>query len=212
MNKRWVKAAMAGLLAVPAGSCTWGMPYAYPTLDYVARMPVNAPADEVYAFRVDRVREQSYAPERVEKLHRSVVTPLARLPTVGPVVRPAYCYGIIGQVLWWPWGTHVERNVRVVLYRRGYRVVVLLPWESPEAVRWEPAPSLADQGHAVQVLQTELSADPSTAGGREALRFTAEECERMARLGPADAAYDPADWREWAKRDRDAAEGKAGRH
>jgi hypothetical protein len=199
----WRPVVLAGLLSLGVGCCTWGAPYAFPTWERVAAVAVNAPPDEVHAFRVDTVTTQQLG---LREDSEAVLTPLPPGEEVGPVRRVALQYGLIGQVLTLPWGTAVSRGVSIRLYRRGYRLVEVEPGQPPVPIDWAPAPAFHEQCDALWRLTNHVRCAPVNAKHCEALRFIAEECERLAALAPEGAGYDRRYWLQTARQYRDQAE------
>ena len=67
----------------------------------------------------------------------------------------------------------------IVLYRPGYDLVLIEPWERRKTIDWKPAVSIAAQVKAVDDL---ASPSPFSRAQRRENLFVADEYERLARL------------------------------
>ena len=142
-------ACLAGLL----GPCMFGgcapLIYAYPKLHHFAVRDVNAPAGDVHAFRrktsrsgfdVLETQDVSLAPVRLaDDAHKVSHTEVTLKSYVGIV--SALSHG------WW-----TDHSIALRLYRPGYHLVEIEPGQEVEYVLWTPAPTLAEQERAVDIL------------------------------------------------------------
>jgi hypothetical protein len=129
-----------------------------------------------------------------------VITPLSSWPTghVPSQTGLSLDYGlyVFGVALNYP--VHHGHATVVRLYRPGYHLIELHPWQIPDQITWTEAPDLASQEEAVnQLLRTpwitwrgtrndrdDAHIQPGSAspGQRQTLLFAAAESERIAAL------------------------------
>jgi hypothetical protein len=167
----------AASLSLTAG-CT-GIPaiYAYPKISHFPATEINAGGTEVEAFLVKTTRAYQYLPLHVDwhqevthlplfvnssSISHTSVTLEAFAGTLGPL-----CYG-----------SEIEHKLKIVLYRPGYELVVLQPWEK-KAIDWKPASSIAAQEHALDKLAEEA---PFSKDQRRENLFVANEYARLASM------------------------------
>lgn len=150
----------------------------YPRLDYTPRTAINAPSDEVHAFRVDaqdNVLNLLYSGQYpiVEHLTRLPVTNTDEVPAQ---LQPSVTRGfvIIGIAL--NYVTYRSQWITLRLYRPGYELVVVRSWQRDNRVTWKRADDIEVQETAVDRLL------PDNAVGEEAERLAASEYERLAAL------------------------------
>jgi hypothetical protein len=181
--------------------------YAYPTVSYVRSLPVAAPPDEVYAYRVDVADDDNSIefPEADEYVLTAL--PLDREGRFTPQVKLSLDYGWFWNMIAAIYNEHTHHTVMVRLYRPGFHTIEIASWDKPGSVKWEPALTLAEQEQAVDELvstwdasrsamqhvytRTEPPRDPlvfkSLAAGstsdehQRALQFAACEYERLQR-------------------------------
>jgi hypothetical protein len=194
-----VRLALAAGIALAQAGCFAG--YAYPTLDHVSGVRVDAPPDEVFVVRADHrivLGSQNYCPSAGTRCR------LRPLPT-GEVVPAQFGVGLARRFCFWGpmfgGSDYRGHKVTVRLYRRGYETVELLPWDYPAGVAWKPATALYDQVRAIDRLidpspgtagyssSSELPQRPGSVaeGHRRVLLFAADEYDRLARQLPDDA-------------------------
>jgi hypothetical protein len=181
---------LLGVLFLPG--CTF--PYCvYPTLRRVPPTDVGAEHDTVRAFRAEITKKGADAslwdgPEMV-LLHPVPVSEGNKVPSQ---TQWAWTCGVVA--LDSPLSGGVKRTsheVEVRLYRPGYDLARLTPWEWSEQVEWTPAPDLVTQEMALDALfgfggHGEKRGDKLEAGSaneehRQALLFGAAEYERLSR-------------------------------
>jgi hypothetical protein len=114
--------------------------YTYPTVSHVSGVAVEAPREEVRAFRVDVLDHST----------------CMHCPAQSKV---ALDYGWIwnGIALIYDGNTH--HTLRVRLYRPGWQTVEIKPWEKTAVVKWTPAPDLAAQEQALDDLLSTWETD-----------------------------------------------------
>jgi hypothetical protein len=85
-------------------------------------------------------------------------------------------FGTLGPLCY---GSGLEHESKIVLYRPGYDLVVIQPWERRKTIDWKPAVSIAAQERAVDDL---ISAAPFSPAQRRENLLVADEYARLARL------------------------------
>ena len=170
-------AALASL-SLTAG-CT-GIPavYAYPKIAHFPATDLNAGGAEVQAFLVKTTCPWRQPLPGPENLPRHEVT---RLPvstdshTVSHTSVSVEAFaGTLGPLCY---GSGLEHESKIVLYRPGYDLVVIQSWERRKTIDWKPAVSIAAQERAVDDL---VSAAPFSPAQRRENSFVADEYERLA--------------------------------
>ncbi len=202
-----------GLMACPLLSgCLTAV--AWPSVAVTPVLQVNAAADQVRAFRVEKdasVRQSMSLDWKNEyRLSEASVSSGGWVWPEGRVACDSF----------WIVGIHMtaeHHSVAIRLYRPGCRTVEVTAWDLPESVKWTGVADLADQEKAVDDLVSipapsprshmrqrdpdEPSQDPAPddslpflAPGsispehRKALLFAASEYERVAKGAKDDAA------------------------
>ena len=181
------------------------IPYVGPSIDYTPRFELDAPRNEVRAFRVDIASSQDspgwhgpfLSQTNKERLSEVAISHRDEVPSQ---VKASVQHGIvlIGVI------SHRIReseSVVVRLYRPGYELVEIGPWERTNRVEWKLAPDLAAQEKAVDYLFGGRQDGPrrpfarygcwqekgsGSAAHRESLLFGASEYERLAQLPCSD--------------------------
>ena len=213
---------LAFLICIPSLSgCIF--PYVGPSIAYTPSVKLDVPREEVRAFRVDIASSQDspdwHGPflSQTNKERLSEVS-ISHRDEVPSQVKASVQHGIvlIGVI------SHRMReceSVVVRLYRPGYELVEIGPWERTNRVEWKPAPELAAREKAVDQLFGGRQGGPRrpaarfgcwqdvgsvSAAHREALLFGASEYERLAKL-PSSTADEQAVLHDKAKVMRDLA-------
>jgi hypothetical protein len=214
MNRPWVAAGFRLVLLAAcfgSGGCV-AIPYAYPKLDYVPGYDPGPKGPECEAFCVDVTAKQRDLGETGEYTIAEI-TPRAdgSFPAQArlTVERGHYFATLVVN-----YNVGRLHTTRVRLYRPGYQLIELEPWESADKAAWQPAADWAAQEKAVDDLlrrpamtefaaaqqkKRELLLSPGkelrelpTVAGPETTRIfllAAMEYERIATLAPpADAA------------------------
>jgi hypothetical protein len=184
---------LLGLAPLLAAGCLAG--YVYPKVSFIPRLDVAAPADEVWAFKVQNEREAVLSLPPNDQI---TLRPLPHTNTVGAQADLRLERG------YWMWGglrlsEHVSHRLTLRLYRRGYRTVEVNSWKLFEGVHWTRTESLADREQAIDQLVAppdttnwwldggeggvsfdHLAAGSTEPGHRQALLFAAAEHELLA--------------------------------
>lgn len=187
------------LACVPfLGGC---IPYVAPSLDYTPRVKLEAPRDEVRAFRVDITTNKydvllsgTLTKANGERLSE---VPISARDEVPGQVKGSITTGIV--VLGVALNYHVQdsESVALRLYRPGYELVEVKSWQRTNRVEWRPAADLLAGEKAVdRLFGGRQGGDDAEAGRflrspdvgsaspahRDALLFGASEYERLSRL------------------------------
>lgn len=210
---------LACLMCLPLlGGCIF--PYVGPSLEYTPRVALEAPRDEVRAFRVDIATSQ-YKPglwgississeSTTERLSEVSISHRDEVPGQ---VKASVQYGIvaIGPLTF---RTREGASVALRLYRPGYELVEIRSWEGTNRVAWKPTADLLEQEKALDRLFAGVSSATGfgciqdkgsvSAAHHKALLFGASEYERLAKL-PSTIVWLPEDLEKRAKAMRDLA-------
>jgi hypothetical protein len=172
------------------------IPYAYPNLAYVPGCELGTQMPDCHVFRLDVTAYQSDLKEDgkytvVEIPRRSDGSfPLQLGFSVDRgiyIANPALSFN-----------TGCLHSTRVRIYRPGYQLIELKPWDSTDKVQWQPAVNWIEQEKAIDALLQRpaiaIPANPSSiptnpwAAGyiscNSTEHFVAAECERLAALAP----------------------------
>jgi hypothetical protein len=148
------------LLALFAAGC---MPigYAFPTVSYVRPATVGPVRDEVRAFRVDVVDEDSCL-EITEK-DRYVLTPLPlhRDGSFDPQMKVAVDYGWLWNCVAVIYDNSTHHTMLVRLYRPGYHTLELESWRKSGPLHWTPAPTPEEREEAIDMLVSTWRTSPA---------------------------------------------------
>lgn len=206
---------LACLMCLPLlGGCI--LPYVGPSIAYTPRLKLEAPRDEVRAFRVDITLRQ-FIPFRHDEitamLSKSFAESLSEVlisyeDEVPVQLKASVQHGVVVVGLF----NGVSRNrdsVALRLYRPGYDLVEIGSWEGANRVEWKPAVDVSAQEKAIDRLfpdcfpfsQAKGSGSPAH---REALLFGASEYERLSKL-PSSIVWQPEALEKKAKAMRDLA-------
>jgi hypothetical protein len=188
-------------LAVVAAACVpiflaACMAFRYPVVRYVPGVDLPEPITDLRCFRVD-VDTARKAGE-VDLEDRSFLLTELTVPASGRIpgqtlVTSDFAYFGIG-------GSETDRHVVLIhLYRPGYELVEIAPWEKLGSIAWKKAANLSAQEKAVDDLLTVRFAAPRTgwkarlhfespqlasakdhAAHKKALLFAIDEYERLA--------------------------------
>jgi len=173
---------VVALASLPLTVGCMGIPavYAYPKISYFPATDLNAGGTEVQAFLVKTTcawRQPCPGPENFPRHEVSRLSLSADAHTVSHTSVSIEAFmGTLGPLCY---GSGLEHYSKIVLYRPGYDLVVLQPWESKKTIDWKPATSIAAQARAVDDLVAAVPFSPEQQ--REKL-FVAEEYERLARM------------------------------
>lgn len=147
---RWMFRA-CGLMALLFVGC---MPigYVYPTVSYIAPVPLGAGSDEVRAVRVD-VADDDNSQEFAEHDKYILQTlPLDQNGSFDPQVKVAADYGWLWNMVTLFYSEHTHHTLLVRLYRPGYQTIEIESWQQTGQVKWEAAPTLDDRETAIDDL------------------------------------------------------------
>ena len=213
---------LAWLMCLPfLGGCIF--PYVAPSIASTPRIELDAPREEVRAFRVDVTLSQDspdlsgpfLSQTNTERLSE---VPISQRDEVPSQLKASIQHGgvIIGVL---SLRTRESESVVVRLYRSGFDLVEVGSWDGRKRVEWKPATSIAAQEKAVDHLFGGGQVGPRRpalrfgcwqAGGsvsaahREALLFGASEYERLAKF-PSSTADERKALQDKAKAKRDLA-------
>lgn len=126
------------------------LPYAYPNLSYVPGCEISTQMQDCHVFRVDVTAYQADAGEYDE--YSVVEIPRRPDGSYPPQFGVSVDRGVyvLGGVLNYNIGRFHSTMVR--LYRPGYNLIELEPWDSSEKVQWHPAANFAEQEKAIDAL------------------------------------------------------------
>lgn len=171
------------ICVLPIGSVGC-FPFAYPESDRTPTLPIDAPVDEVQAYRVDSIKK--LGPGIVDgPLEELTPIDLTGLETTPPLSNASVKYGLY----WFPgWLDHVwgRRNtVSLRLYRPGYELVEIDSDKDLKQIEWIPA-DLRTQEQALDRAFSDFSMKSGVAseGHKRALLYGASEYKRLARSAP----------------------------
>ena len=181
------------------------IPYVGPSIDYTPRVKLEAPRDEVKAFRVDIASSQYSMGLSGPALTKANTERLSEVPIsyrdeVPGQAKASVQYGIvfIGPLTF---RLRESASVALRLYRPGYDLVEIVSWELTNRVEWKPAADLAAQemslarlfgsnqdGRSQSAIRFGCCQEKGSvsAAHREALLFGASEYERLAQLPCSD--------------------------
>lgn len=193
MNRPLLLACLAFL-----GGC---IPYAVPSIDYTPRVTLEAPREEVRAFRVDIAYDKydflfsgTLAKTHSERLRE---VPISSRDVVPGQLKTSITTGLV--VIGVAVNFRIQEGgaVALRLYRPGYELVEVKSRQLTYQVEWKPATDLpawervldqlfggkraGDEREAGRFLRGPVAGSASAAH-REALLFGASEYERLARL------------------------------
>jgi hypothetical protein len=189
--------ALAFALTLPlSGGCVYCL---LPRIDYTPPIRPGAPADEVFAFRVDRTHTAVFPwgsrlifpnAEGMWQWHLSgsrELTPVSvgsdeRIPAQ---VSPSLTWGVVVTALVVNCISHTSHSTSILLYRPGYKMVRINSWPWSGAPEWRPLPDLAAQEGQLESLQAyRVKGDitPLLAAEYQRLASLASEYEVRRRL------------------------------
>jgi hypothetical protein len=201
------------------------IPYVYPKLSYVPGTELGQEASQVYAFRVDAETELTIIGRSEYKLTEIASRADGTLPAQ---LQATLEIGVAHLPHWNYFSGGCVHETLVRLYRPGYRLIELRPWESTDSIRWQPAPDWQSQKHALigliasprvtstrpvhdltipstnSSLQSDLvwghylPVAPNTLQTQRVFDLATAECERLAKGAPTDE--DAAQLRAWAQK------------
>ncbi len=205
---RWA-ALCVGLLLCPLLSGCLAAGAAWPSVAVTPPLQVNAPADQIHAFRVEATKTAptvEFPEPGVYKLREFSV---AEGGWVGPQGNVACDYGWYFGAIPLSYWKLKQHTVMVRLYRPGCQTVEVTAWGLPKEVEWRGVADLAGQEKAVDDLMSLGATDvwgdvPEREEGRKwvtrrlgtgsespehrkALLFAASEYDRLAKSAPDDA-------------------------
>ncbi len=153
-------------LLMAAGCMPLG--YAYPTVSYVAPFRVQAPRDEVHAFRVDVVDDDNSTETHERDRYVLQPLPLHRDGSCDPQMKVAVDYGWIlnSFALYYEGRTHHTMLVR--LYRPGYQTIEIESWQKDMKVKWVEASALDEREQAIDDLISTWNTTPARIQNRVA--------------------------------------------
>jgi hypothetical protein len=158
----------------------------YPKLDYTPSAKLDAPVDDVRAFRVDITTETSvgFGGGGVQRLTQ---IPVTNTEDVSAQIKPSVSYGfvVIGVAL--NHITHTSYSMAVRVYRPGFELAEIKPWQRVQRLAWKAAPDLDAQENALDNLFPTFSLERGSkdAAHRDAMLFGAAEYERLAATASA---------------------------
>src|ERR1051325_928006 len=194
---------IVGVSCLSSLGCLY-VPYCLPEVQRVAAVRVPWPSDDVHVFRVDGTdqswhrtvamigdgpgggSDEAHELARLQPSERKVI---AQQWALG-VERGWVCVGLVNAV-----AQSTRHTVALRLYRRGYETISIKPGDEEKDFEWKPVPDLAGQEKAVDDLidtrarvcsllgfnaNTTAAPGVSSAAHREALRFCADEYDRIA--------------------------------
>jgi hypothetical protein len=127
------------------------IPYAYPNLSYVPGCELGTEMPDCHVFRVDVA---AYQEDIGENNQEYSVVEIARLhdgsfpPQFGITVNRGFY--VVGVALNFNVGRVHATKVR--LYRAGYKLIELAPWETTDKLQWQTATTALEQEKAIDAL------------------------------------------------------------
>jgi hypothetical protein len=183
------------------------IPYAYPNLSYVQGYDLGEEMPDCHVFRVDVAAHQEdigesnqeYSVAEIARLHDGSFPPQFGIT----VNRGFYVVGVaLNYNVGWVHATKVR------LYRPGYQLIQLSPWETIDKIEWQTATTALEQEKAIDALLREPTVTrgaavfkkiekeaaqemPDSVMGLSDFKktelFAAAEYERVAGLAPSPA-------------------------
>ena len=149
---RWGPRGLCLLLCASLPGC-----WAYPTVGMTPPVQLNAPPDEVKAFRVDVSACHSSAELYRPPTYLFSPLSLPKSDQIGPEMNAALNYGWYVNFLIATYYRYTNHTMLLRLYRPGYETIEIQPWDWPHELVWREAKDLAARERALdQLLATEL--------------------------------------------------------
>ncbi|MBI3412328.1 MAG: hypothetical protein HY040_28750 [Planctomycetes bacterium] len=127
------------------------IPLAYPTWSQTPLVPLDAPNEEVHAFRV-HVKEDWSGPEFWKEYEYT----LAPVPTLAghsiPQTTVSADYGCLWLCVALNFVVHTHHTLELRLYRPGYETVEIKSWDLTKEIAWKKADDLAEHEKAIDDL------------------------------------------------------------
>jgi hypothetical protein len=168
------------LVCLPMTVGCLGIPaiYAYPKISYFPSTDLKAVGPDAEVFLVKRTCDTGW-PSRLPEIEYVVihlpVTPDSHFDRQVSVNWESFA-GTLGPLCY---GNGVSHSLEIVLYRRGYNLVVIEPWEWKDTIEWKPAESIAAQEKAIDDL---VAAAPFALYQQRENQFVADEYARLAEM------------------------------
>jgi hypothetical protein len=194
MGRRWrIVACCLSLGILCLSGCL--LPYAYPNLSYVPGCDLNLKMPDCHVFRVDVTAGQSDLKEDGE--YTVVEIPRRSDGSFPPQFGLSIDFGVYVANPALSFNIGCLHSIRVRIYRPGYQLVQLKPWDSTEKVQWHPTTNWIEQEKAIDALLElpvvgippviVIQTPPCDAGyisTKATDLFVAAEYERVAALAP----------------------------
>jgi hypothetical protein len=151
-----------------------------PSISFIPATPVSAPADTVYAFRVDTRQSTVCFPGPLRATHQ--LTPITINPDgdLPAQLRVSCTRGFLAMCVALNYCTWHQDSIAVRLYRPGYDTIELPSWALGMEVSWRKATTHAAQSKAVDDLVAgDFEPGSIAVEHRRALLFAAAEYERL---------------------------------
>ncbi len=127
-----------------SSSCLGGciLPYAVPRVDYTPAVTLDAPTEEVRVFCVDMASWRKVGVWQYERLSELSVT---NTDATAAQVKPSLTHGVF--IFAGALNHHIKFDYSVALrvYRPGFELAEIEPWERAKQINWIPAPELDAQ-------------------------------------------------------------------
>lgn len=138
--------------------------YVYPSVSCVPSVAVDAPPDEIHAFRVDIANDESCIEFIGPSSYR--LTPMRVWPggRTCPQVKAALDHGWIWNCIALTFGKHSDHTVHVRLYRPGFELIEVASWELPDEPRWVRVADATGQEKAIDDLLAPIEKGLQPAG------------------------------------------------
>jgi hypothetical protein len=150
---------------------------------------LDSATGEVRAFRIDITKPTADMSVFVGPVYeRLSEIPATNTDEIPAQIKPSVTYGFVVIGIALNYLTHTSHSMALRLYRPGYELVEVKPWERVNRVAWKSAPDLEVQEKTLDTLLPlgRLEPGSKSAAHRDALLFGAAEYERLAATAQAE--------------------------
>lgn len=125
--------------------------YAYPSVSYVPGLSLGRAHDKVHVFRVDITDDSSDGDAGKPGQYALRELPLPNSGFIAPQGKLAIDSGFYWNLIAISYTSHTEHTMRLRLYREGYDLIEIHPWQGASML-WHETADLAAQEKAVDQL------------------------------------------------------------